>query len=59
MMDKKNYIPTAEDIIKSRIKTVGIIKNTVNIDGINYEVSDVGGQKSERKKWLQCNFLFS
>lgn len=56
-MTGKDYRPSDEDIIKLRIKTTGINQTTVTVEGINYSVFDVGGQKSERKKWFNSKSL--
>ncbi|KAJ3605762.1 hypothetical protein NHX12_027806 [Muraenolepis orangiensis] len=37
------YIPTEQDILRVRVPTTGII-----------EMVDVGGQRSERRKWIHC-----
>jgi len=49
-----NYIPPNEDILKSRTKTNGIIEITFTIEKVNFLVVDVAGQRSERRKWLNC-----
>ncbi|KAG8992070.1 guanine nucleotide-binding protein subunit alpha [Tulasnella sp. JGI-2019a] len=48
------YIPTNQDILRSRIKTTGILETTFNVEGMDYIVLDVGGQRSERRKWIHC-----
>jgi GTPase SAR1 family protein len=56
-----NYLPTDEDILKSRIRTTGITSLNFLIDTIKTDLVDVGGQKSERSRWQRCfqnvNFL--
>ncbi|KAI8093804.1 guanine nucleotide binding protein, alpha subunit [Halteromyces radiatus] len=49
-----NYIPTDQDIIQCRIKTTGIVETTFNNRSLVYRMFDVGGQRSERKKWIHC-----
>jgi len=49
-----DYKPTVEDIIKSRTKTTGIQEIVFEIDGYSFKLTDVGGQRSERKKWIAC-----
>ncbi|KAL7004825.1 guanine nucleotide-binding protein subunit alpha [Cystobasidiomycetes sp. EMM_F5] len=49
-----NYIPTDEDIIRSRVKTTGITEVKFAVRDLIYRVFDVGGQRSERKKWIHC-----
>jgi len=49
-----NYLPTDLDVLKSRVKTTGITESTFRIGDLNYRMFDVGGQRSERKKWIHC-----
>ncbi|CAO3610919.1 unnamed protein product [Cunninghamella blakesleeana] len=49
-----NYIPTDQDIIQCRIKTTGIVETSFRNKNIIYHMYDVGGQRSERKKWIHC-----
>jgi guanine nucleotide-binding protein G(i) subunit alpha len=48
------YIPTDEDIVRARVKTTGITEVKFNVRDLVYRVFDVGGQRSERKKWIHC-----
>ncbi len=32
----------------------GIVETLLDMDGIRVNLIDVGGQRSERKKWLHC-----
>lgn len=48
------FIPTNQDVLRSRVKTTGIIETTFHIDELVYRMFDVGGQRSERKKWIHC-----
>lgn len=48
------YQPTDSDILRCRNKTTGIIETTFPIDDRVYRIFDVGGQRSERKKWIHC-----
>uniref|UniRef100_A0A7S2RHV6 Uncharacterized protein n=1 Tax=Rhizochromulina marina TaxID=1034831 RepID=A0A7S2RHV6_9STRA len=43
-----------QDMLKARVKTSGIKSENLVIDGVNFEIFDVGGQKSERRKWIRC-----
>eukprot|EP01083_Nonionella_stella_P253088 871242_1 len=53
VMDNKSYEPTIEDILNARMQTTGIIERTYFIENIQFNIFDVGGQRNERKKWLQ------
>ncbi|VDO67832.1 unnamed protein product [Heligmosomoides polygyrus] len=55
----KDYKPTEHDILLSRIKTTGIVEvkfqmKNVDFRCLYFRVFDVGGQRSERKKWIHC-----
>ncbi|KAK9764345.1 guanine nucleotide-binding protein subunit alpha [Basidiobolus ranarum] len=49
-----DYIPNDQDILRSRVKTTGITETTFVIGSVIYRLLDVGGQRSERKKWIHC-----
>ncbi|KAI8978150.1 guanine nucleotide binding protein, alpha subunit [Pilobolus umbonatus] len=49
-----SYIPTDIDIIHCRIKTTGIVETKFRKGNMVYRMVDVGGQRSERKKWIHC-----
>ncbi|CAI5453693.1 unnamed protein product [Caenorhabditis angaria] len=51
---EKDYKPTDTDILLTRIKTTGIVEVAFIIKKVNFRVFDVGGQRSERKKWIHC-----
>ncbi|KAM9331211.1 guanine nucleotide-binding protein subunit alpha-15 [Gastrophryne carolinensis] len=46
------FLPTNEDIVRIRMPTTGINEYCFIVDNINLRMVDVGGQKSERKKWI-------
>lgn len=48
------YIPTQQDVLRTRIKTTGIIETNFTFKDLNFKMFDVGGQRSERKKWIHC-----
>jgi GTPase SAR1 family protein len=49
-----NYQPTDDDILLARIPTTGIQEKRFIIMGSHFSVFDVGGQRSERNKWIHC-----
>ncbi|KAG8965006.1 guanine nucleotide-binding protein subunit alpha [Tulasnella sp. 419] len=53
-MSSPSYNPTDQDILRSRVKTTGIIETTFRVGELTYRIYDVGGQRSERKKWIHC-----
>lgn len=48
------YVPNDQDVLRSRVKTTGITETTFIIGDLTYRMFDVGGQRSERKKWIHC-----
>ncbi len=46
------YIPTDQDILHARVRTIGITKEIFEADGVEYHVVDPGGSRIERKKWV-------
>ncbi|KAJ3372762.1 guanine nucleotide-binding protein subunit alpha, partial [Kappamyces sp. JEL0680] len=48
------YSPTEQDVLRSRVKTTGITETTFRVGELTYRMFDVGGQRSERKKWIHC-----
>jgi hypothetical protein len=49
-----DFVPTDEDILRVRAKTTGITEITFQVDDAKFRLVDVGGQRSERKKWMHC-----
>jgi len=49
-----DYLPTTPDIIRARHKTKAIVEHEFVIDTNQFKLLDVGGQRSERKKWIHC-----
>jgi len=50
----ENYIPDEKDVLRSRVRTTGIVESAFDIDGNQFKMFDVGGQRNERKKWIHC-----
>uniref|UniRef100_A0A6B2L818 Uncharacterized protein n=1 Tax=Arcella intermedia TaxID=1963864 RepID=A0A6B2L818_9EUKA len=50
----KDYVPTEFDVLNSRVQTTGVIETSFNSNGRKFILVDVGGQRSERKKWIHC-----
>mmetsp|Transcript_87322 Transcript_87322/g.243147 ORF Transcript_87322/g.243147 Transcript_87322/m.243147 type:complete len:353 (-) Transcript_87322:196-1254(-) len=49
-----DYTATVTDILKSRVRTSGIVEEKYKIDGVDFVMFDVGGQRNERRKWIHC-----
>lgn len=50
----KDYLPTHQDILHARKATKAITEYNVLIHNVPFRFVDVGGQRSQRQKWLQC-----
>lgn len=49
-----DYIPTEQDVLRTRVKTTGIVETHFTFKDLHFKMFDVGGQRSERKKWIHC-----
>ncbi|KAF7319107.1 Heterotrimeric G-protein alpha subunit [Mycena chlorophos] len=49
-----DYVPTETDVLRARAKTTGISETRFNMGQLAIHMFDVGGQRSERKKWIHC-----
>lgn len=49
-----DFVPTQEDMLRARIKTTGIRELHFTIRDVEFTIVDVGGQRSERRKWIHC-----
>lgn len=50
----QNYLPSDEDILRSRVRTTGVARAEFAMEGSKFELIDVGGQRNERRKWIHC-----
>lgn len=50
----KEFIPTDQDVLRARLRTTGITETHFDLGTLQYRMFDVGGQRSERKKWIHC-----
>lgn len=48
----RDYSPTDQDILRARLRTTGISETIFETGSLTYRMFDVGGQRSERKKWI-------
>lgn len=49
-----DYTPNVADILRARIKTTGIYETRFQMGKLDCHMFDVGGQRSERRKWINC-----
>ncbi|XP_021355712.1 guanine nucleotide-binding protein G(i) subunit alpha-like isoform X2 [Mizuhopecten yessoensis] len=48
------YVPTEQDVLRTRVTTTGIVETVFTFRYFHFRLIDVGGQRSERKKWINC-----
>nr|CAI5847220.1 unnamed protein product [Callosobruchus analis] len=48
------YVPNATDVLRARVRTQGIIETQFRINDMIINMYDVGGQRSQRRKWIYC-----
>lgn len=41
-------------MLHARLRTTGITETLFELGQLNFRMMDVGGQRSERKKWIHC-----
>jgi len=51
---KPGYIPNTDDVLRVRVKTTGLVETEFQLMENKFKLFDVGGQRSERKKWIHC-----
>jgi guanine nucleotide-binding protein G(i) subunit alpha len=51
---QRDYSPTQDDVLRTRVKTTGIVEINFAHHELNFKMFDVGGQRNERKKWIHC-----
>ncbi|XP_056381164.1 guanine nucleotide-binding protein G(i) subunit alpha-2 [Hyla sarda] len=51
---RSDYVPTQQDVLRTRVKTTGIVETHFTFKDLHFKMFDVGGQRSERKKWIHC-----
>ncbi|PIL30842.1 hypothetical protein GSI_07010 [Ganoderma sinense ZZ0214-1] len=49
-----SYVPNEQDIVHARARTIGITETVFTLRDHDMLMVDVGGQKSERRKWIHC-----
>jgi len=48
------YVPTETDVLRCRQKSTAITETRFSVPPLTIHLFDVGGQRSERKKWIHC-----
>ena len=53
-IQRPDYNPSEQDILRCRVLTSGIFETKFRVDRVKFHMFDVGGQRDERRKWIQC-----
>jgi len=48
------YVPDEQDVLRSRVRTTGIVQTDFKIKALDFAMFDVGGQRNERRKWIHA-----
>eukprot|EP00479_Gromia_sphaerica_P011035 TRINITY_DN5283_c0_g1_i1.p1 TRINITY_DN5283_c0_g1~~TRINITY_DN5283_c0_g1_i1.p1 ORF type:complete len:272 (-),score=42.11 TRINITY_DN5283_c0_g1_i1:48-863(-) len=59
IVGEEDFLPSNEDIIRCTFRTTGIREIELELPVGLFKVVDVGGQRSERSKWIHCFELCS
>ncbi|XP_041061243.1 guanine nucleotide-binding protein G(s) subunit alpha isoform X1 [Carcharodon carcharias] len=54
IVKQNDYIPPDQDLLRCRVLTSGIFETRFQVEKVNFHMFDVGGQRDERRKWIQC-----
>jgi GTPase SAR1 family protein len=50
-----DYVPSLDDVLRVRVPTTGIVEYNFQMKKeVVFKMVDVGGQRSERRKWIHC-----
>ncbi|KAF7368473.1 Heterotrimeric G-protein alpha subunit, GPA3-like protein [Mycena venus] len=50
----ETYVPNEEDVLRARAKSTAIFETRFQMGDLSIHMFDVGGQRTERKKWIHC-----
>ena len=48
-----DFVPTTDDVLRARVRTSGVVSKEFTLHKSQFRMYDVGGQRSERRRWLQ------
>jgi len=48
------YTPSEQDVLRARVRSTGIEEAEFAFSDLSFRMLDVGGQRSERRKWIHC-----
>ena len=50
----KDYVPTVQDVLRVHVPITGIVEYVFPIQQMTLKMINVGGQRSEMRKWIHC-----
>eukprot|EP00039_Didymoeca_costata_P011001 m.150626 g.150626 ORF g.150626 m.150626 type:complete len:352 (-) comp15027_c0_seq3:1723-2778(-) len=53
-ISQKKYTPTDQDVLRAREATTAVQEYNFTYNQQSFKMVDVGGQKTERRKWIHC-----
>eukprot|EP01097_Dermamoeba_algensis_P003376 TRINITY_DN2367_c0_g1_i1.p1 TRINITY_DN2367_c0_g1~~TRINITY_DN2367_c0_g1_i1.p1 ORF type:complete len:298 (-),score=54.80 TRINITY_DN2367_c0_g1_i1:236-1129(-) len=53
-IQQEDYLPTVDDVLRVRVRSTGIDEAQFKFENMEFRMMDVGGQRSERRKWIHC-----
>lgn len=53
-ISSETYVPDEQDILRARATTTGVYETEFDVGNAHFRMVDVGGQRTERKKWIHC-----
>lgn len=51
---RTDYVPSVEGILRVRKSSTGVQEYSFKVRNVWFRVVDVGGQRTERRKWIHC-----
>ena len=48
------YVPNEQDVLRTRVRTLGIVETRFILKNLQFRMVDVGGQRAHRRKWIHC-----
>lgn len=53
-LQQETYLPDDQDILRCRVVTTQILEIQFKVKDAIFHMFDVGGQRDQRRKWIQC-----
>lgn len=53
-ISQPGYLPSVDDVLRARVRSTGIEEAEFQFKDMSFRMFDVGGQRSERRKWIHC-----